>query len=79
LKKILLMLSAAAAFGLAACGPGGDGDRSPTTTGAPQITGPLTTGDPGSSLPLGSPGEMDDQMDDDLDDSDDTDEVVDDS
>ena len=67
MKKLLLTLSVAALFGLAACGPGGSGS-SPTTSGAPRITGPLTTGDPGSSLPLSSPSseesmDMDDDMD----------------
>lgn len=93
LKKLLLTLSAVAALGLAACAPSGtdDGAATPTTSGVPQITGPLTTGDPGGSLPLASPdsmsstdsmsspGEVDDQMDDDLDASDDIDDVVDDS
>ena len=52
MKKLLSILSAAAVFGLAACGSGGN--DSPITSGPPEITGPLTT-DPGASLELPSP------------------------
>ena len=49
------MLSAAV-FALAACGPGGGGGGGGGgASGAPRITGPLTTGEPGSSLPGSSP------------------------
>jgi hypothetical protein len=51
LNKLLLVLTAALAFAVAACGPGGEGDGGGTqASNVPQITGPMTTGGAGSSM-----------------------------
>ena len=65
MKKLLLTLTAVFSLGLAACAPGDSTNQTPTTSGVPQITGPLTTGEPGASLdpmtsgdPMASPDAM---------------------